>query len=48
MYFPEMQGIRDVIMHKDDILVTGKTDEQHLKTLEGVNEWTTEEGWNAG
>ena len=32
-----MQGIRDVAVYMDDILVTGKTDEQHLKTLEEVH-----------
>ena len=32
-----MQGIRDVAVYMDDILITGKTDEQHLKTLEEVH-----------
>ena len=32
-----MQGIRDVAVYMHDILVTGKTDEQPLKTLEEVH-----------
>ena len=31
-----IQGIRNVVVYMDDILITGKADEQHLKTLEEV------------
>ena len=31
-----LQGIPNVSVYLDDILITGKSDEEHLKTVEGV------------